>query len=194
MKQVTGDRIEVYFDVQKEYVDSVKVIGNAFAISKADSLNNKDEFNQIKGRLMTVYYKENQVRLAQALGNAQAITYADSQNEKTKELERIGVTLSTCGTIEALFEDRRVHIISCNIGADASTYPMKMITREKRFFPDFNWNTKDRLRRWQDIFLDSPNYPETVYVSDDSMYNAAQEAIKKEQEKNKPKTPVRVRK
>lgn len=193
-KQVTGDRIEVYFDVQKEYIDSVKVIGNAFAISKVDSLNNKDEFHQIKGRLMTVYYKENQVRLAQALGNAQAITYADSENEKTKELERIGVALSTCGTIEASFENRQVQIISCNIGANNETYPMSMIAREKRFFPDFSWNTKDRLRRWQDIFLDSPNYPEKVYISDDSMYLKAQEAIEKEKKKNQPKTPARVRK
>lgn len=193
-KQVTGDRIEVYFDVQNEYIDSVKVISNAFAISKVDSLNNKDEFHQIKGRLMTVYYKENQVRLAQALGNAQAITYADSENEKTKQLERIGISLSTCGTIEASFENRQVQIISCNIGANNETYPMSMIPREKRFFPDFNWNTKDRLRRWQDIFLDSPNYPEKVYISDDSLYQKAQEEIEKEKAKNKPKTPVRVRK
>ena len=193
-KQVTGNKIEAYFDTEKEYIDSLRVIGNAFAISKADSLNKKDEFNQVKGKLMIVYYKENQINLAKVIGNAQAITYADDTNEKTKEVERIGVALSTCGTIEALFEDRRVQIISCNVGANTDIYPMSKISREKRFFTDYNWNTKDRLRKWQDIFLDSPGYEEVVYESDDSLYDAVQKSIDEAKAKEEAKNPKRVRK
>ncbi len=193
-KQVTGNVIEAYFDTEKEYLDSLRVVGDAFAISKADSLNLKDEFNQVKGKLMTVYYEQNEIKTARVIGNAQAITYADDRNEKTKEVERIGVALSTCGIIEAEFEDQRVQIISCNIGADVQTYPMSLISREKRFFPDFNWNTTDRLRRWQDIFVESPNYPETQYQSSDQLYNAAQKAIEDERAKEEAKKPKRTRK
>lgn len=193
-KQITGDNIEAYFDTENEFIDSLRAIGNAFAISKADSLNNKDEFNQVKGKLMTVYYKENEISLAKVIGNAQAITYADDQNEKTKEVERIGIALSTCGIIEAQFEDRHVQIISCNIGADSEVYPMSLISREKRFFPDFNWNTKDRLRTWRDIFVDSPNYPEIQYEADDALYNAAQKAVDEQKAKEEAKKPKRVRK
>lgn len=193
-KQITGDKIEAYFDTQNEYIDSLKVVGNAFAISKADSLNLKDEFNQVKGKLMTVYYKENKIQLAKVIGNAQAITYADDQNEKTKETERIGVSLSTCGTIEAEFEENKVQIISCNVGANTDIYPMSKISREKRFFPDFNWNTKDRLRKWEDIFLDSPGYDEVKYESDDALYNAAQKVIDDAKLKEEAKKPKRVRK
>lgn len=193
-KQVTGDKIEAYFDTENEFIDSLRVIGNAFAISKADSLNMKDEFNQIKGKLMIVYYNQNQVNLAKVIGNAQAITYADDQNEKTKEVERIGVSLSTCGTIEAEFEDKKVQIISCNIGANTDIYPMSLISREKRFFPDFNWNTKDRLRKWEDIFLDSPAYEEVKYESDDALYDAAQKSIDDAKAKDEARKPKRVRK
>lgn len=193
-KQVTGDKIEAYFDTENEFIDSLRVIGNAFAISKADSLNMKDEFNQIKGKLMIVYYNQNQVNLAKVIGNAQAITYADDQNEKTKEVERIGVSLSTCGTIEAEFEDKKVQIISCNIGANTDIYPMSLISREKRFFPDFNWNAKDRLRKWEDIFLDSPAYEEVKYESDDALYNAAQKSIDDAKAKDEARKPKRVRK
>lgn len=193
-KQITGDKIEAYFDTQNEYIDSLKVVGNAFAISKADSLNLKDEFNQVKGKLMTVYYKENKIQLAKVIGNAQAITYADDQNEKTKETERIGVSLSTCGTIEAEFEENKVQIISCNVGANTDIYPMSKISREKRFFPDFNWNTKDRLRKWQDIFLNTPGYDEVKYESDDALYNAAQKVIDDAKLKEEAKKPKRVRK
>ncbi|TXF75142.1 OstA-like protein [Chryseobacterium sp.] len=192
-KQVTGDKIEAYFDTENEYIDSLKVIGNAFAISKADSLNLKDEFNQVKGKLMTVYYEKNEVRLAKVIGNAQAITYADDQNEKTKKVERIGVSLSTCGTIEAAFEESKVQIISCNIGANTDIYPMSKISREKRFFPDFNWNTKDRLRKWEDIFLDTPNYEEIKYEASNPLFDAAQTEAEKAKAAEEAKKPKRVR-
>ena len=194
VKQVTGDKIEAYFDTENEYIDSVKVIGNGFAISKADSLNMKDEFNQIKGNLMTVYYEKNEIKQANAVGNAQAITYADDVNQTTKEVNRIGISLSTCGTISADFIEKRISVVSCNIGPVVDTYPMSMIPKEKRFFPDFNWNTKDRLRKWTDIFLDSPNYEETKYESDDSLYNKAQEEIEKKKQKEDAKTPKREKK
>ncbi len=194
VKQVTGDEIRVYSNPEKEITDSIRVIGNAFAISKADSLNLKDEFNQIKSKNMIVYLKDNAIDIAKAVGNAQAITYADDENKKTHEVTRIGVALSTCGEIVAQFLERRLEVVDCNTGANTDTYPMSKISKEERFFKDFNWNTKDRPQKWRDIFLDTPNYPEIVYNSDNSLFNRAEAERKKLEEKNKPKTPVRIKK
>lgn len=193
-KQVTGDKIEAYFNTKTEAIDSLKVIGNAFAISKVDSLNLKDEFNQVKGKLMTVYYEKNDIRETKVIGNAQAISYADDFNEKTKENERIGITLTTCGIIDAIFEERVLQIVSCNIGATSDTYPMSKIEPSKRKFPDFNWNTKDRIRKWQDILVDSPEYEEIKYEPDNSLYDKAKEAVEKEKAKEEAKKPKRIRK
>ncbi|ALR31137.1 organic solvent tolerance protein OstA [Chryseobacterium sp. IHB B 17019] len=193
-KQVTGDKVEAYFDTQKESIDSLKVIGNAFAISKVDSLSMKDEFNQVKGRLMTVYYGEdNNIKEAKVIGNAQAITYSDDVNAETKEKERIGISLTSCGIIDALFEEKALYVVECNIGATSDTYPMSKIEPARRKFPDFNWNTKDRIMKWQDILVDTPNYPEIKYESDDTLYNQAQEVIEKEKAKEEAKKPKRVR-
>ncbi|WP_333852415.1 OstA-like protein [Epilithonimonas sp.] len=194
VKQVTGDEIRVYSNPEKEITDSIRVLGNAFAISKADSLNLKDEFHQIKSKNMIVYLNNNAIDSAKAVGNAQAITYADDEDKKTKQIKRIGVMLSTCGEITAEFLERRLEIVSCNIGANNDTYPMSRISKEERFFKDFNWNTKDRPQKWGDIFLDTPNYPEIVYESDNSLFNLAEAERKKQEEKNKPKTPIRVKK
>jgi len=194
VKQVTGDEIRVYSNPEKEITDSIRVLGNAFAISKADSLNLKDEFNQIKSKNMIVYLNNNAIDSAKAVGNAQAITYADDQDKKTKELKRIGVMLSTCGEIVAEFLERRLEIVSCNIGANNDTYPMSKISKDERFFKDFNWNTKDRLQKHDDIFLDTPNYPEIIYESDNTLFNLAESERKKLEEKNKPKVPIRVKK
>lgn len=193
-KQVTGEIIKAYFDTENEFIDSLKVVNNAFAISKVDSLNQKDEFHQVKGKLMNVYYENNNIKTATVVGNAQAITYADDQNEKTKEVERIGVTLSACGTIEALFEENTVQILSCKIASQNDVYPMSFISKAERFFPDFAYNTKDRIKKWQDILVDSPNYPEVVYESDDALFNAAKSVADKAKAAEEAKKPKRERK
>lgn len=193
-KQVTGDKVEAYFNTENENIDSLKVIGNALAISKVDSLTLKDEFNQVKGKFMTVYYEGNDIKEARVVGNAQSIAYVDDVNKETQKPERIGVTLSACGIIGALFEERTLQIISCSIGATVDTYPMSKIEPSKRKFPDFNWNTKDRIRKWQDILVDSPNYEEIKYSSDNELYDQAQEVIEKERAKEEAKKPKRVRK
>lgn len=192
-KQISGDEIKAYMDIKTEKMDSVKVLGNAFAISKADSLNMKDEFNQVKGKWMAIYFKDGEIDIAKTVGNAQSILYADNTDEKTKETTRIGVAIAVSGEIEAQFIEKKIEVITYNIGVQSDVYPMSLIAREKRFFPDFNWNTKDRLQKWSDIFLDSPNYEETQYESDNFLYNKAEEERLKLEEKNKPKTPVRVK-
>jgi lipopolysaccharide export system protein LptA len=193
-KQVTGDKVEAYFNTKTENIDSLKVIGNALAISKVDSLNLKDEFNQVKGKFMTVYYENNDIKEARVVGNAQSIVYVDDVDQETKQPQRIGITLSTCGIIGALFEQKTLQIISCSIAANSDTYPMSKIEPEKRKFSDFNWNTKDRIRKWQDILVDSPNYEEIKYSADNELFNQAQEAIDKERAKEEAKKPKRVRK
>ncbi|WP_288436489.1 OstA-like protein [uncultured Chryseobacterium sp.] len=193
-KQVTGDKVEAYFNTQTEDIDSLKVIGNAFAISKVDSLTLKDEFNQVKGKFMTVYYEKNAIKEARVVGNAQSIVYVDDTDQETKKPERIGITLSTCGIIGALFEERALQIISCSIGAASDTYPMSMIEPSKRKFPDFNWNTKDRIRKWQDILVDTPNNEEIQYTADNELFDKAQKAIDDEKAKEEAKKPKRTRK
>lgn len=193
-KQVTGDKVEAYFNTQSENIDSLKVIGNAFAISKVDSLNLKDEFNQVKGKFMTVYYQNNEIKEARVVGNAQSIVFVDDVDQETKLPKRIGITISTCGIIGALFEESGLQIVSCSIGAVADTYPMSKIEPEKRKFSDFNWNTKDRIRKWQDILVDSPNYEEIKYTADNELFDQAQSAIDKEKAKEEAKKPKRVKK
>lgn len=192
-KQVAGDQIDAYFNTSLEQIDSLKVNGNAMVISKVDSLSLNDEFNQVKGKMMTVYYEKNELKLAKVIGNAQAISYADDTNPTVRKPERIGVALSTCGIIEALFEERKLQILTCAVGAQTDTYPMSLIDNAKRFLPNFNWNTRDRLQKWQDIFLATPNYPGVVYKADNPLYEAAKAAAEKQKAAEAPATPRRPR-
>ena len=63
---------------------------------------------------------------------------------------------------------------------------MSMIAPDKEN-SDFNWNTKDRPRKWEDIFLDTPNYEEVKYETDDTLYQKRKNFVKRRsQEKPKP--------
>lgn len=192
-KQISGDTIKVFNNTINEEIDSIKVSQNAFLIAKVDSLNLKDEFHQIKGKLMEVFFKKNEVNLAKVRLNAQAINYLD-QTEKEKPTERIGIALSHCGEIVAEVFERELQIVSCNVGAITDVYPMNKISKEQRFFSDFNWNTKDRLRKWSDIFVDSPNYPEIKYESDDQFYLLEKQKNQDEAKKQEKTLPKRSKK
>jgi hypothetical protein len=65
---------------------------------------------------------------------------------------------------------------------------MSKIEPAKRKFPDFNWNTKDRIRKWQDILVDSPNNEEIQYTADNELFDKAQKAIDDERAKKKLKS------
>ena len=195
-KQVSGEKIEGYFNVDKEHIDSLKVIDNAFTISKVDSTSIDDEFNQVKGKYITVYYEDNEVKMAKVIGNGQSVAFVDDErrNNNTIEKIRIGVTLSTCGIIEALFEERKMQILSCNVGAQTETYPMSKINHEQRFLPGFNWNTRDRLQKWQDIFEDSPNYPQQKYESINPWLDKAISVKQQKEAQEEAQKPKRQRK
>ena len=81
--------------------------------------------------------RKNAIKEARVVGNAQSIVYVDDTDQETKKPERIGITLSTCGIIGALFEERALQIISCSIGAASDTYPMSMIEPSKRKISGF---------------------------------------------------------
>ena len=109
-------------------------------------------------------------------------------------MDRLGIALSTCGEIETHFEERQVYVISCNIDANNDIYPMSKIAPERRKFPDFNWNTKDRPRKWKDIFLDSPENVEIIYETDTTLYDQAENKRRKEEEKKNANKIKRVKK
>ena len=154
--QVTGDFIKAYFDTKTDKIDSVNVLGNAFAISKVDSLN-EVEYNQLKGKDMTVIFYNDEVDFMRVVGNAVALSYMDDVDEKTKIKERYGIDITYCGIIEADVVSRQMELIACQIKATGKTYPESKFPEELRYLPDFKSRLEERFKNWKDIFISPPN-------------------------------------
>ena len=75
-------------------------------------MNGWNGWNQMEwnGISMNGTWNHNEIKIAKVTGNAQAITYADSEDAKTKQLDRIGIALSTCGQIEALLKKEKFRL------------------------------------------------------------------------------------
>lgn len=154
-QQITGDTIYLYNNPQLEILDSVYIFNNAFAVSKVDSLNDK-EFNQVKGKFMTGYFLNNSLNLIEVHENAQSITFVDDDDEKTKVKDRIGINLSDCGIIEAEINGKNVDVLSCRIQANSKLYPESKLPESSRYLKDFIWRGDERMLKWQDIFINPP--------------------------------------
>lgn len=158
-QQITGDTIYAYNNPKLEIMDSVRVFNNSFAISKVDSLNDK-EFNQVKGKFMTGYFLNNELNLVEVHENAQALNFVDDEDEKTKTKERIGINTSDCGIIEAEIKGSDVEVLACRIQATSKLYPESKLPETSRYLKDFNWRGDEKMLRWQDVFDDPPAYLE----------------------------------
>jgi hypothetical protein len=140
-------------------MDSVRVFNNAFAISKSDSLTEKD-FNQVKGKFMTGFFLNNELNLVEVHENAQSVTYVDDEDTENNEKERIGINLSDCGIIEAEINGNNVEVLACRIQATSKLYPESKLPESAKYLKDFNWRGNEKMLRWQDIFEDPPDYIE----------------------------------
>ncbi|MFK8060464.1 MAG: OstA-like protein [Polaribacter sp.] len=149
--QITGDTIHLLSNVKTEKLDSLKVLNNAFIVSK-DSISEKD-FNQIKGRNMFGKFEKNKIRLLLVKGNAESIYY--NRNEETQVLETITKEISS--NIEFILEKGQIETIKYLKESDGKTYPPSLFPEEDRQLKGFIWREDEQPKTKEDIFLDNPS-------------------------------------
>lgn len=149
--QITGDTIHLISDSKTEKLDSLKILANAFIVSK-DSLS-EDNFNQIKGRNMYGKFKKNKLRLLLVKGNAESVYF--NRNEETNILETITKEISS--NIEFTLDDGVIESIKYIKKSDGKTYPPSKLPEDVKRLQGFIWREDEQPKKMEDIFLkDSP--------------------------------------
>jgi lipopolysaccharide export system protein LptA len=144
--QITGITIHLVSDVETEKLDSLKVLKEAFIVSK-DSLSETD-FNQIKGRNMFGKFKDNKLDLLLVKGNAESIYY--NRNEATDSIETITKEISS--NIEFTLVEGQINTIKYLKTSDGKTYPPSLFSEDSRKLDGFTWRASERPKRKEDIF------------------------------------------
>lgn len=105
--QITADSIYVTRDLEKNVLDSIILVSEAFILSQ-DS-RDPGLYNQIRGKTMRGKIIDNDLRIVNIVGNAQTLYYSYDSRGKS-----IGLNSSTASTMQVILKDSRVQKVRFN--------------------------------------------------------------------------------
>lgn len=140
--QLTADSIKLY--TVNKLVSKLIMYSTAFIISR-DSLEN---FNQIKGKLMTALFKDNKIRRINVDGGAESLYYLRQDDHFL-----IGVNKAVSSDMIIYMDDlQKVKKITWVTKPVSTLYPEKLLPLEEKRLRDFKWIETGRPLKRDDIF------------------------------------------
>lgn len=171
--QMTGDVIHLIGDNATEKLDSLKVLNNAFLVSK-DSLGTG--YNQVKGQNLYGKFKDNKLSYVDIVKNTEVIYYVYD------ELELTGIEKKKSSSINITFEDNKINTLTSFKNIDSDLYPETELPENARKLRGFIWRGDEIILSKDDIFPPEENELHDKIVKGSKV------------EKAKENTPMKVRK
>lgn len=131
--QLLADSINIQMANKK--IDKLNMNVNSFIIS-VDSLRN---YNQVKGRKMTAFFKDNSINKVDVKGNGESIYFA-----LEKDSVLVGMNKVACSDILIRFEKNKVNSITFLKKPDAVFIPPHEIKDPERRLKGFRWRIQER--------------------------------------------------
>jgi lipopolysaccharide export system protein LptA len=142
--QMTGDLMHLISDAKTEKVDSLKVLNNAFIISK-DTIG--EGFNQVKGQNLFGKFKDNKLHEVDVVKNTEVIFYM--RNEKN---ELIGINKNVSSKINMILEGNNIETITFFTNVDGIIYPEEELPENARKLKGFIWRGDEQILTKEDLF------------------------------------------
>ena len=140
VNQLSAEYIEILTknkQVAQLFMDRI-----AFIINQEDST----KFNQIKGKSMICYFRDNDLYKIETSGNGQTVYYAKDNNEL------IGVNIAESSDLIIFFNENEVDEIRFIVRPVCVLYPLDMAPMEELILQDFSWHEAIRPKSKHDIF------------------------------------------
>jgi len=144
LNQITGDTLKLYSGTESEQIDSVRVYYNAFMIDK-DSI--AESYDQVKGKELTAYFKDNAVYRIVIDKNVETLTYVKNDTDQL-----IGINKGRSGSIEVLIQNNAVSDIYPRGEPYDQTYPPPELPENARRLRGFLWRGDERIKSVPELF------------------------------------------
>lgn len=138
--QLTADFITLQMANSK--VDRMYLYNNSFIISQEDSIH----FNQIKGKNMIGYFKDNELNRIKVIGNGQTVYYG-----RDKDNELMGVNKADCSDFWIFLQKSRIDKITMLTKPTATFYPMEEVNLKDLILKGFVWKINLQPKSKEDI-------------------------------------------
>jgi len=109
------------------------------------------QFNQVKGKNMKGYFKDNKMYKVHVMGNGQTIYYVYTDNNESL----LGVNRADCSNMTMYITDNKISSITFLQKPDATLFPMKQVKQADFLLGGFHWYEYMRPRTINDIFKGS---------------------------------------
>ena len=139
--QLTADSI--YIITSHKEVKKMMLYSAAFIVSKDSLLS----FNQIKGKNMVGYFRNNNLSQINVTGNAETL-YFVREDDKTL----IGVNRAIAGNMHIYLKDKKINGITYIENPTATLYPEKDVKESDVLLKDFMWHVDQRPKNKTEIF------------------------------------------
>jgi lipopolysaccharide export system protein LptA len=140
VNQLSAEYIEIW--TKNKQVDQLHMQNVAFIINQEDSV----KFNQIKGKSMICYFRNNELSKIVTKGNGQTVYYAKDEDQL------IGVNIAQSSDLVIILKDNKVDKIRFLTKPTAVLYPLELAPKEELVLKDFRWYDAERPKSKTDIF------------------------------------------
>ena len=131
--QFSADTIDLV--MRRKKLHKIRLNQNAFIINSPDELF----FNQIKGRFIDAFFRDDNLYLMSVNGNAETIYYILDE-----EKAYVGVNKSSCSQIKIYFGNNQVERIISYKEIDSILHPMQEVDHSTMILPGYNWQDEHR--------------------------------------------------
>jgi lipopolysaccharide export system protein LptA len=145
VNQLTADTM--WIAISNRQVDSLVLINSCFIVSMDDTLH-RNTFNQIKGRAMTGYFKDNFLNKIVLTGNAESLYYVREENG-----DLFGINKTTSNDMRIYLSENEVQGITSVKNVEAQMLPEKDVPESDRRMKGFKWIEEKRPKKKSDILL-----------------------------------------
>ncbi|MBT8220245.1 MAG: hypothetical protein KJP00_10485 [Bacteroidia bacterium] len=137
--QFVADTIKIL--MKNNAIDRIYLVNNAFIINSPDEIL----FNQVKGKLITAFFKDGELERMRVEGNAEAVYYALDEQSRY-----IGVNKTVASEMELYFENNEITFIKF-LSPEANLLPIRTTKHEELKIKGFNWQISKRPQSVVDL-------------------------------------------
>lgn len=147
--ELKGDFIEILFR-NDTIIDKANVIGNATVLLEIDS---GKYYNQIGGKEILSYFKNNSIYRSDAKGNARTVFFPEetSKNDSIVTIKRLGMNRIYSSDLRVNIDSNEVTGITYLEKPSGVFYPMDKLNTEEQFIIGFKWLAAIRPKSWKEI-------------------------------------------
>ena len=146
--QVSADTVRIY--IKNGSVDYLHGMGNAIAIKQESAT----EYNQLAGKEMFAYVRDNDVYRVDVQGNAETVFYPQEEDGTY-----MGVNRTQSSFVKLYLENRQIERILFTSATTGVMIPTDQATDEDKYLVTFFWADQERPRKPGDVYLHPARTP-----------------------------------